>query len=208
MNRHSPIGWHDPSAGSRCFATLCRCIWLTLAVGVVSGAAPLHQEGGTQSRSETATDFTQNCSGALQIHVIDDHGVALPGVCAELPTEGPDQPSLLSDKDGLVNLSGLRCDRAHSIQLSSPGFVTLRLMDIRVGEGEKASIGVCLDEAVAERILLVCPGPLVDLEKTSLSTTFNSEFLADLPGGGGGTGAMRPEPRRTKKKGCWRLRNR
>lgn len=179
-----------------------RFILLAWALGMAAGTILASQEGPTESPSESGKSSVANCSGALVIRVVDHHGMALQAVSVELLTAGSERPRHLADKDGLITLSGLSCDQPHSVRISLPGFVSRRLIGLRVGEPDMPLLVVSLDEEFKERIALSCRAPIVDLEKASQSTTFSSGFLAGLPGGGGGVGPRRATKHRPKKNGA------
>ncbi len=116
----------------------------------------------------------------LQVTVFDDVG-GLPGATVMITEEGASSVSALTDARGRVVVEGLREDRAYTVEVSFPGFSTVRQTGVRL----PAEIRIPLTEDPrVERIELSgVATPVVDLEKNRSSTVFSGEFLRNLPGG-------------------------
>lgn len=123
----------------------------------------------------------------LEIDVVDACDLALQGAVVKLDGGG----SMITGKNGRVLFGGLSCDRTHEVRVSFPGLVTRRVIDLWVDDPTGLALTICLDEALTERIRFICPGPLIDPDKTSISTTLSAGFMADLPGRAGDSGERR-----------------
>ena len=133
----------------------------------------------------------------LHVQVVTPDASPLPGASVQLGPATGEQRTLLTDRQGMVVLDDIPCGTTVVLRVEFPAMVILRA-EFSPCDAPSNFIRMCLEERGVERVRLVCHGPIIDIEKTSASTSFGSSFLGDLPGAGGHS---RPVSRRKKPKG-------
>jgi hypothetical protein len=121
-------------------------------------------------------------TGGLTVLVLDEQGV-LPGATVTISnTERRVKTySELTGKAGRVGFPVLPPGGGYVIEVSFPGYGTVRQTDLRVRANKTPVLTVKLVEEYTERVRIVERGDVVDLEQTTTSTKFNDEFIQDLP---------------------------
>lgn len=144
---------------------------------------------------------TPHATSSLRFHVVDPDG-PLPGASVQVRRPGQSPVQRPTDRAGDVTFTDIACDVAVSVGVTFPGFVKTRLEGVNACQTLSDPITVCLEQVVTERITLVCPGPLVDIDRSRTSTVFSAGFLADLPGGPGFARRSSVGKRRKSQKTC------
>ncbi|HEU5181706.1 MAG TPA: carboxypeptidase regulatory-like domain-containing protein, partial [Candidatus Polarisedimenticolia bacterium] len=121
----------------------------------------------------------------LRGRIIDRSGEPLPAVLLVLRRDHQEQPeqTARSAEDGTYSFSGLQPGTSYRLAASLPGRATLEIADLVVKPGETLIQDlVLLPESQAREYLRV-QGKMdvVNTESATASTTFNSEFIAELP---------------------------
>ncbi|MBI3400556.1 MAG: TonB-dependent receptor [Acidobacteria bacterium] len=148
-----------------------RNILFAVLVSVSAYAAPAH----SQAISST--------TGAINGTVADSTKAVLPGVAVTL--SGPavmGAPAAVTDQSGLFRFPALSPgDYTLTFELS--GFATSKREGIHVSLGFTATVNVEMNPAsVSENITVSGASPVVDLQSTNVTTHFDAEKLATLPG--------------------------
>lgn len=176
----------DPFAGFR-FATiaLSASLWPSSAMGV---------------EEQQAVPDSPRATGCLQLRVVDEHGVGVPGAAITVSVEGETSLRASSDRAGEAEFEDLRLDQIYTVEVEFPGYAKVRLIGVPIAQDGPTHRTVQLTEAQEECVILVCPGPLIDLGKTSVSTVFSAASLEGLPGGAGYSGHCSPYRMKPKRR--------
>jgi len=121
--------------------------------------------------------------GGISVHVVDSEGDPLPGATVSIahPDGLVKTSTILSDRDGRAGFPVLRPGSGYTVHVAFPGFAPVRQLDLRVSPKRNLEIPIQLSEAIVERVKVTAKRQLIDLESTEVSTTFRSDFSADLP---------------------------
>jgi hypothetical protein len=123
-------------------------------------------------------------TGAINGTVTDATRAVLPGVTVTL--SGPavmGTPSTTTDQNGTYRFPAL-APGDYIVTFELTGFGTVRREGIRVSLGFTATVNSELNPAgVAENVTVSGASPVVDLQATNVSTRYDAEKLANLPGG-------------------------
>jgi outer membrane receptor protein involved in Fe transport len=142
-----------------------RCKWLILAVVAVMA---------------TAGAYAQTTTGAIEGTVLDENGVALPGVSVEGAS-----PALQGTKLAVTDASGkfrmmLLPPGTYHLKFSLSGFATTEQAEIRVGLGRTVTLQVQLSSAFREEVVVTGGAPLVDTRGTTVGINIGEEVFKDL----------------------------
>lgn len=141
---------------------------LTLAALVAGGAA-----------AQTVSTTT----GAINGTVTDSTNAVLPGVSVALT--GPavmGAPATTTDQHGFYRFAAL-APGEYTLTFDLSGFGTVKREGIRVSLGFTATVNIEMNPAaLAENVTVSGASPVVDLQSTHVTTSFDSERLASLPG--------------------------
>ena len=135
------------------------------------------------SASPCVAQTVSSTAGAINGTVSDSTRAVLPGVTVTL--SGPTvmgAPVAVTDQSGLFHFSSLSPgDYKLTFELS--GFATSTREGIHVSLGFTATVNLEMSPAsVAETITVRGASPVVDLQSTNVTTHFDAEKLATLPG--------------------------
>jgi hypothetical protein len=127
--------------------------------------------------------FAQKRTGTIRGAVKDEAGEPLPGVAVEL--KGPalmGSRSTLTDTAGEFRFLALPIGSEYEVAFSLPGFQPLARQNQRVSIGGTIALDIVLKPAALKSELTVTAvSPLVDIEKSSFSSTYDSRTLDTLP---------------------------
>ncbi len=126
-------------------------------------------------------------SGGIQVQVFDAAGknpAAGASVTLSSAVGFVAATTIATDGRGIVSFPVLRVGGGYAVEVRYPGFARVRITDIRVKTQDVDRISVRLVPEIEERVKVVERRAPVDLDKTSKATTFDSEFLQDLPSQG------------------------
>ncbi len=121
-------------------------------------------------------------TGSLKIQVFDEDG-ELPGATVTLSSNRGYivATTLITDESGVVDFQILRAGLGYTIEVSFPGFSTVRKSEIRIPINRTVVEGIRLAAELKETVRVVVERDVVDLEKVETSTRFSDEFIQDLP---------------------------
>jgi outer membrane receptor protein involved in Fe transport len=127
--------------------------------------------------------FAQKQTGMIRGTVKDEAGEPLPGVSVEL--KGPalmGTRSTSTDTAGEFKFLVLPIGADYEVLFSLPGFQPVTRTNQRVTIGGTIILDIVLKPAALEAELTVtAPSPLVDVEKSSFSSTFDAKTLDTVP---------------------------
>jgi hypothetical protein len=139
----------------------------------------------------------------INFRVVDGAGFPIQRATVTVFSDTPNERKARSNESGDVTLGNITCDSKQAVEIVATGFGTLRITDISSCEHVGEILNVCLVAEVVEIVVIRCPGPLVDLDRSHKSMTFSSQTLADLPGvGGDSRGAVPARTRTTDRPEC------
>jgi len=123
-------------------------------------------------------------SGALTVKVVDGADqIPLPGATVVLSSalQLVGESAVQTNIDGRAEFPILRPGGGYIVQVSMPGYATVRQDEIRVSISGAQTLTITLGEEITEHEKVVATRDVVDLEKSYQSTTFGDEFIQDLP---------------------------
>ncbi|MBI4886151.1 MAG: TonB-dependent receptor [Acidobacteria bacterium] len=131
-----------------------------------------------------ASAQTTGATGAINGRVFDTSKAVLPGVTVTIAAT-----SLMGTRDAVTNEEGQYRFPAvppgeYTLTYELQGFATVRREGIRVALGFTATVDVEIGLAsLAETVTVTGQAPVVDIQSTELTTTYNAELLAAIPTG-------------------------
>ena len=126
-------------------------------------------------------------SGAIEVHVFDASGkssVAGASVTLSSAVAFVAKTTIVTDGKGIAAFPVLRVGGGYAVEVGLHGFARVRITDIRVKTADVNRVQIRLVPEIEERVKVVERRAPVELDKTSKTTTFDSEFLQDLPSQG------------------------
>jgi outer membrane receptor protein involved in Fe transport len=126
-------------------------------------------------------------SGGIRVVVVSPDGkTPVAGVAVSLSnTQGFVAPTVArTGADGVADFPVLRAGPGYALDVSHPGQVRMRFVNVDVRIGKTTEISVRLAPEINERVVVVDRKERLDLDKTATSTRFGKEFIADLPNAG------------------------
>jgi outer membrane receptor protein involved in Fe transport len=126
--------------------------------------------------------FAQIKTGTIRGVVKDETGAVLPGATVELRGEAlMGIRTETSSERGIFRFPALPVG-IYEVTVSLEGFQTVNRKDLKVGIGGTVFLDIALKlAAVEETITVTGESPIVDIAKTSFSSTFDSKALENLP---------------------------
>jgi hypothetical protein len=130
-----------------------------------------------------AAQTVSTTAGAINGTVTDSTKAVLPGATVTLSGSAVmGAPAAVTDANGLYRFAGL-APGDYTLTFDLAGFGTLKRDGIRVSLGFTATVNVELNPAtLAETVTVSGASPVVDLQSTNVTTHFDSDRLANLPG--------------------------
>jgi hypothetical protein len=121
-------------------------------------------------------------TGGLTVQVVDETG-NLPGATVTISNAERKikTHTEISHTDGRVSFPVLPPGGGYRIEVSFPGYGTVRLDDLRVKSNSHPTLTVKLLEQYVEHTQVSSRRDVVDIEKSSTSTKFSDDFIQDLP---------------------------
>jgi hypothetical protein len=127
--------------------------------------------------------LAQKRTGTIRGTVKDEAGEPLPGVTVEL--KGPalmGSRSTPADAAGEFRFLALPIGADYEVSFSLPGFQPVTRTNQRVTIGGTIVLDIVLKPAaIAAELTVTAPSPLVDVEKSSFSSTYDAKTLDTLP---------------------------
>jgi len=127
--------------------------------------------------------FAQKRTGTITGTVKDEQGELLPGVTVTVKGEAlMGTRSMITDARGEFRFIALPVGSGYEITFSMPGFQTVITKDQPVTIGATVTLEIVLKPAkLEEEVTVLGAAPLVDVEKSSFSSTYDSKTLETLP---------------------------
>ncbi len=141
-------------------------IALVMLVGALAWTAAAAQTGGLRVVVRDA-ETEQPLAGAV---------VILSNKYQYVP-----ETAQMTDRDGVAEFPVLRAGSGYVLQIQRTGYLGVRKEEVRVKASEVTEIPFLLPRTETEKVVVEGKAPVVQLEKTESSTTFNEEFIRDLP---------------------------
>ncbi len=122
-------------------------------------------------------------TGGLAIAVKDHEGSALPGATVRISHETGyvSTTTILTDDNGVVDFPVLRPGKGYSIEVSFPGYDTIRHDDLQVSINGSQRVPVQMIEDIQKKVEVVATTEVIDLGQTQQSTKFSQKLISDLP---------------------------
>ena len=124
----------------------------------------------------------QTADATVELDVVDETGVALPGVSVEIRrSETGFLRSSVSSAKGSARFAAVPPAAGYVLKVALQGFETVEQpLTLRIGQTAKVRI-VLRAKAVAEAVTVVAEAPLVDVYKIDSSTNIVPEQIKELP---------------------------
>lgn len=132
----------------------------------------------------TSITFAQGRqTGSIHGIVLDEEGNPLPGATVTL--SGPaimGSKSYVSSETGRFRFPSLAPGAGYELKIEMAGFKTYIRKGLRVSVGKTAEVSITLEmTAIEEEVTVTAESPVVDIESTKLSVTYDTDFLLSIP---------------------------
>ncbi|MBN1223089.1 MAG: TonB-dependent receptor [Candidatus Aminicenantes bacterium] len=130
--------------------------------------------------------YAQRLTGRLMGVVIDDQGIAIPGVIVEISS-----PALMGTRSEITNEDGEYRfinlpPGIYSVVFTLPGFQTIERENLRVAIDTTTTENITMSPTrLEESVTVTAESPLVDVTKSSLTTNYDKDIIEKLPTGRG-----------------------
>jgi outer membrane receptor protein involved in Fe transport len=125
--------------------------------------------------------FAQSSSGSISGTITDDSGAALPGVTLTATNRDTGRTrTAVTNASGSYQL-GLLPPATYAVEVSLEGFQQVRREKVTVNIGTDVSLDVTMKVGVAETVTVTAAAPLVDTERTQVSSVVNETAIENLP---------------------------
>jgi hypothetical protein len=127
--------------------------------------------------------FAQKRTGTIRGTVKDEQGEFLPGVAVTVKSEAlMGVRSTTTDLEGEFRFIALPVGSDYEVTFSLGGFQTAIAKSQRVTIGGTVALDIVLKPAkLEEQVTVLATSPLVDIEKSSFSSTYDAQTLETLP---------------------------
>ena len=148
--------------------------------------------------------FAQTVSsttGAIDGKVTDTSNAVLPGVTVTIASE-----AMMGTRDSVTNETGQFrfvsiTPGQYNVTFELPGFATVKREQVQVGAGFTATLNISMPLAgLEEAVTVTGASPVVDTQATKISTSFDSQKLAQTPNGSNDPWAMLAEASASSKR--------
>jgi len=127
--------------------------------------------------------LAQTTRGDIQGRVVDNEGVALPGVTVAVQSDVlATSKATVSDGDGVFKFLVLP-PGTYSVSFTLPGYQAREQADMAVKIGSTTRIDVVMVPAFTNEVVVTSETPLVNTASTTIGVDLGSEFYGDLPTG-------------------------
>ena len=125
--------------------------------------------------------MAQTTRGDIQGRVVDDAGVALPGVTVTIKSDALiGQQSTVSDTNGAYKFLVLP-PGDYTVTFSLAGFQTHAMENINVNIGSTTRVDANMTSAFTDEVVVTSEAPLVNTTNATVGLEMSQEFYADLP---------------------------
>ncbi len=131
--------------------------------------------------SLTMSLFAQSSTGSISGTISDDSGAALPGVtvtAVNLSTRGT--RTAVTNASGAYQL-GLLPPATYSVEATLEGFQPVRRERVTVNIGTNVPLDVSLRVGVSETVTVTAQAPLIEIDRTQVSSVVNETSIENLP---------------------------
>lgn len=131
----------------------------------------------------TSQGLAQRRTGIIRGIVNDDSGTPLPGVAVEVKSGAlMGSRSAVTDDEGEFRFLALPVGRDYEVTFTLDGFQTVTRSNLRITMGGAVALDIVMKpKTLEEEVTVIAEAPLVDVEKTSFSSTYDSGVLQSLP---------------------------
>ncbi|MDQ3281283.1 MAG: TonB-dependent receptor, partial [Acidobacteriota bacterium] len=131
-----------------------------------------------------AAAFAQSSAGAISGAVVDDSGSALPGVTITATNVATSATrTSVTNATGAYQI-GLLPPGAYTVSASLEGFQPVRRDNVTVNIGTDTTLNLTLKVGVSETMTVTAAAPLIEAERTQVSSVVNEEAIENLPTNG------------------------
>jgi len=131
----------------------------------------------------SVTTVSAQATGGLRIRVIDNSDKsAVIGATVTLASTNKlvATSTLVTDRKGIALFPVLRAGSGYVVTVSMDGYAGIR-QELVVTNGQQKDVAIALAPEHVERVEIIESKSIVDLDNNQTSTSFSSEFIADLP---------------------------
>ena len=121
-------------------------------------------------------------TGAVYGKVVDDQKNPLPGVVVTLESTLIPSQTATTGSTGGFRFANLP-PGTYSLNFSLEGFTELRQEEVRVSIGSTVELNTTLKPSLQEEFTVVGETPTVDTTETGNQSTFNQDYLQEVPSG-------------------------
>ncbi len=130
-----------------------------------------------------AGGWAQSTTGSIRGTVTDDTGAVLPGASVTISSDAliGGSRTTVTNNVGVYRFPSLS-PGTYAVEVAMDGFETKRIENVQVGVNATATVNVALKLAtVAETVTVVGESPIVDVTRSSISTSYKNELLEEIP---------------------------
>jgi hypothetical protein len=128
--------------------------------------------------------LAQSSTGSISGTVTDDSGAALPGVTVTATNSGTGASRTVVTNVGGYYQVPLLPPAKYRIEGSLDGFQPVRRDNVTVNIGSDVSVNLSLKVGVAETMTVTADAPLIETERTQVSSVVNETAIENLPANG------------------------
>jgi hypothetical protein len=121
-------------------------------------------------------------TGSIYGKVTDDKGAPLPGVNITLESKVLPAQTATTQSNGGFRFANLP-PGTYSVNFSLEGFTEVRQEDVRVSVGSTVQLDIALKASLTEEFTVIGETPVVDTTKAENESTYNREYLNQVPSG-------------------------
>lgn len=131
-----------------------------------------------------ATLLAQSSTGSISGTVTDDSGAALPGVTIEAKNAATGTTrTALTNATGYYQI-GLLSPGSYDVAASLEGFQPVRRTGLTVNVGTDSTLKLTLKVGVSETVTVTAAAPLIETERSQVSSVVNEKAIQNLPANG------------------------
>jgi outer membrane receptor protein involved in Fe transport len=128
--------------------------------------------------------LAQSSTGSISGTIVDDSGAALPGVTVQATNSATGATrSSVTNASGYYQLA-LLPPATYTVEASLDGFQSIRRDQLVVNIGSDVSLNLTLKVGVAETVTVTAAAPLIETERTQVSSVVNETAIENLPTNG------------------------
>ena len=128
-----------------------------------------------------AAAYAQSSTGSISGTIVDDSGAALPGVTVTATNSATGVArTTVSNGSGGYQL-GLLPPAVYQVDATLEGFQPVRRDKVTVNVGTEVTLNMTLKVGVAETVTVTAAAPLIETERTQVSSVVNEASIQNLP---------------------------